>query len=107
MNLVTEIAEGAEIADAQLKAMVSGERTTAEHKLKPPFDFYPICTCWFGTNHMPHTRDFSEGMFRRAIILPFNRTFTAAEQDKKLKDKLRAELPGILNLGLEGHGRCV
>ena len=101
VNLVTEIAEGAEIADAQLKAMVSGERTTAEHKLKPPFDFYPICTCWFGTNHMPHTRDFSEGMFRRAIILPFNRTFSAAEQDKKLKDKLRAELPGILNLALE------
>ncbi len=101
VNLVTEIAEGAEIADAQLKAIVSGELTTAEHKMKSPFDFYPICTCWFGTNHMPHTRDFSNAMFRRAIILTFNRTFGEKEQDKKLKDKLRAELPGILNLGLE------
>lgn len=101
-NMVTEIAEGAEIADAQLKAIVSGELTTAEHKLKPPFEFSPICTCWFGTNHMPHTRDFSDALFRRAIIITFNRIFKEEEQDKKLKEKLRAELPGILNLALKG-----
>jgi hypothetical protein len=45
-NIVTEIAEGAEIADAQTKAIVSGELTTAEHKMKPPFDFRPFATCW-------------------------------------------------------------
>jgi hypothetical protein len=32
VNLVTEVAEGHMIADAQLKAIVSGELTTAEHK---------------------------------------------------------------------------
>lgn len=101
VNLVTEIAQGVEIADAPLKAIVSGEITTAEHKLKTPFEFSPICTCWFGTNHIPHTRDFSDGLFRRAEILTFNRTFGGAEQDKKLRDKLRAELPGILNLVLQ------
>jgi putative DNA primase/helicase len=101
VNLVTEIAEGSVLADAQVKAIVSGELTTAEHKHKPPFDFYPFCTCWFGTNHMPHTRDFSEALFRRTVILTFNRTFDETEQDKKLKIKLRAELPGILNLALE------
>ena len=57
-NLVTEIAEGAVMADAELKAITSGELTTAEHKNKDPFDFQPFSTCWFGTNHMPHTRDF-------------------------------------------------
>ena len=46
------------MADAQLKALVSGELTTAEHKHKPPFDFYPFATNWFGTNHMPHTETF-------------------------------------------------
>ena len=101
VNLVTEIAEGHEIADAQLKAIVSGEITTAEHKHKPPFDFQPYATCWFGSNHMPHTRDFSDALFRRAIIIPFNRTFQEHEQDKKLKSKLKDELPGILNLALE------
>jgi len=101
VNLVTEIAEGHEIADAQLKAIVSGELTTAEHKHKPPFDFRPYSTCWFGSNHMPHTRDFSDALFRRAIIIPFNRTFAEHEQDKHLKTKLKEELPGILNLALE------
>jgi P4 family phage/plasmid primase-like protien len=104
VNLVTEIAEGHEIADAQLKAIVSGELTTAEHKHKNPFDFQPFCTCWFGTNHMPHTRDFSDALFRRAIIITFNRTFKEEEQDNNLKEKLRAELPGILNLALSAVG---
>ena len=101
VNLVTEIKEGHVIADAQLKAIVSGELTTADHKFKDPFDFRPYCTCWFGTNHMPSTRDFSEALFRRAIIIPFNRKFAEHEQDKHLKEKLREELPGILNMALE------
>ncbi len=103
VNIVTEISEGAEIADAQLKAIVSGELTTAEHKLKPPFDFRPYSTCWFGTNHMPHTRDFSDALFRRAIILKFNNKFSDGKCDPHLKEKLRQELPGILNSALEGY----
>jgi putative DNA primase/helicase len=102
VNLVSEIAEGAEIADAQLKAIVSGELTTVEHKMQKPFDFRPYCTCFFGTNHLPHTRDFSAALFRRAIVLTFNRTFAPSEQDQRLRDKLREELPGVLNLALEG-----
>lgn len=101
-NIVTEIAEGAELADAALKAIVSGELTTAEHKHKPPFDFTPFATCWFGTNHMPHSRDFSDALFRRAIVLTFNNKFEGDRCDEGLKGKLVAELPGILNLALEG-----
>jgi len=99
-NIVTEIREGGEIADAALKSITSGELMTAEHKFKPPFDFQPFSTCWFGTNHMPHTRDFSDALFRRALIVEFNRTFSEVEQDKNLKKKLAAELPGIMTLAL-------
>lgn len=105
VNLVTEVAEGAVIDDASLKAIVSGEMTTAEHKFMAPFEFTPFATCWFGTNHRPHTRDFTEGFFRRAIVLEFNRTFAEGDQDKNLKDKLAEELPGILNLALQGIDR--
>jgi putative DNA primase/helicase len=101
-NLVTEIAEGYEIADAELKAIVSGELTTVEHKFKTPHDISPYCTCWFGTNHMPHTRDFSDALFRRAIVINFNRIFKEDEQDRHLKEKLELELPGILNKALKG-----
>lgn len=103
-NIVTEIAEGAEIADAQLKAIVSGELTTAEHKHRDPFDFHPVSTCWFATNHMPHSRDFSDALFRRALILQFNNRFSGEQCDPRLIDKLRAELPGILTLAVEAIG---
>jgi putative DNA primase/helicase len=100
VNIVTEIAEGAEIADAQLKAIVSGELTTAEHKHRPPFDFHPFVTCWFATNHLPHSRDFSEAMFRRAIVIQFHHKFDGPNCDPNLIDKLKTELPGILTLAL-------
>jgi putative DNA primase/helicase len=106
-NLITEIAEGTVIADAQLKAIVSGELTTAEHKMKQPFDFRPFATCWFGTNHMPHTRDFSDALFRRATVLEFPNVFKGDNCDPHLKDKLLDELPGILNLALKAIGSVI
>jgi len=56
---------------------------------------------------MPHTRDFSDALFRRAVILQFNRTFAPHEQDPMLKSKLLAELPGILNLTLTAYARAL
>lgn len=106
-NIVTELRQGEVIADAELKAITSGEPATVEHKFKDPFVMRPFATCWFGTNHMPHTRDFSEALFRRAVILQFNRTFAKDEQDPLLKDKLIAELPGILNLALDAYAEAL
>jgi len=101
-NIITEIAEGAQMADAQLKALVSGELTTAEHKFKAPFDFWPVATHWYGTNHMPNTRDFSDALFRRAMIIEFPNTFSGESRDVRLSEKLCSEMPGILNFALQG-----
>jgi putative DNA primase/helicase len=106
-NIVTEINQGAVMADAELKGIVSGEPSTVEHKFKNPFTMRPFATCWFGTNHMPHTRDHSNAIFRRAMILTFNRTFAKDEQDPQLKDKLIAELSGILNLCLAAYAQAL
>jgi putative DNA primase/helicase len=106
-NIVTELKQGEVIADAELKAITSGEPSTVEHKFKAPFVMRPFATCWFGTNHMPHTRDFSEALFRRATILQFNRTFAKQEQDPQLKGKLLAELPGILNMALDAYAMAL
>jgi len=106
-NIVTELRQGEVIADAELKAITSGEPATVEHKHKDPFVMRPFATCWFGTNHMPHTRDFSEALFRRATILTFNRVFAPDEQNPRLKDELLSELPGILNLALDAYAEAV
>jgi putative DNA primase/helicase len=107
-NLVTEIAEGGEIDDAGIKAITSGELMTAEHKNKPPFDFMPFCTCWFGTNHLPHSSDYSDALQRRAKIVSFNRVFKAGiDQDPSLKRKLCDEAEGIIALCLAAYGRVI
>ncbi len=107
-NIVTEIREGEVIADASLKAIVSGERSTVENKFRDPFEFPPYATCWFGTNHLPHTRDFSDALFRRALVVPFNRRFTpGVDADPRLRDRLFEELPGILNLALDAYARVI
>ena len=106
-NLVTELKQGEVLADAELKAISSGEPATVEHKNKDPFVMRPYATCWFGTNHLPHTRDFSEAFFRRAIVLDFNRVFGEQEKDPNLLDKLTTELSGILNLCLDAYASAL
>jgi len=106
-NIISELNHSEIIADAELKAIVSGEASTVENKGKDPFVLRPYATCWFATNHMPHTKDFSDALFRRAIILPFNRQFSISEQDHKLKDILMGELSGILNMALNAYAKAI
>lgn len=106
-NIVTELSEGEKLADAELKSITSGEPITVEHKYKNPFNMRPYSTCWFGTNHMPPTSDYSEALFRRAVIVTFNRTFQPHEQNTNLKDALEKELSGILNLALAAYAKAL
>lgn len=55
-------------------------------------------------NAMPNFKDNSSALMSRIISLRTRRSFKGRE-DRKLKDKLTAELPGILNWSLEGLKR--
>lgn len=96
VNIVPELPVGSMLADAAMKSFTSGDVVNGEFKGGQPFDFRPFATIWLGTNNMPHTRDLSDGMFRRALILKFNRQFREGEREIGLADKLTEELPGIL-----------
>ena len=106
-NIVTEVRQGEVIADAELKGITSGETSTVERKFQHPFNLKPYSTCWFGTNHLPHTRDFSDALFRRALVVRFNRKFDEQDPenltDPHLKEELFQELPGILRLCLYAY----
>ncbi|MBI2276847.1 MAG: hypothetical protein HYU74_05815 [Dechloromonas sp.] len=102
VNISSEMSADATIADGYFKAIVSGDIVEAERKFKPSFSFRPYVRLIGATNHLPRLLDLSDGFFRRAIILTFNRQFAAHEQDAGLEDKLRAELPGILVWSMEG-----
>jgi P4 family phage/plasmid primase-like protien len=108
-NIVTETEQGQIIDDAALKAITTGELTTVENKYQDPFEIKPFATCWFGTNHMPHTKDFSDALFRRALVVKFNNTFKPelGNCDPLLKEKLLSELQGILTLSLNSYAEAV
>jgi len=99
-NIVSEIAEGVILPEAPIKAIVSGELITADHKYGHPFSFRPFCKLVFATNHLPHTRDYSDAIYRRVKIIPFTRKFELHEQDPDLCKTLTLEIPGIINLSL-------
>lgn len=69
----------------RIRRILNG-RTQAQSAL----ELTPYATCWFGTNHMPHTRDFSNALFRRALILSFNNVFEGAACDPHLQDNWRS-----------------
>lgn len=105
LNIVPELPVGSVLADASMKSFTSGDVVNGEHKGLPPFDYRPFATFWLGTNNMPHTKDLSDGMFRRALILSFNRKFTDASKDVGLIHQLLSELPGILAAGCRALGK--
>ena len=100
-NVVTELPEGAVLRDSEIKGISSGELMTAEHKNKDPFDFSPFATLWMATNHMPHCRDHSNAIYRRAEVLSFNREFKGDKADTDLSNKLIKELPGIFKMATD------
>ncbi|MDC1095355.1 phage/plasmid primase, P4 family [Planktomarina temperata] len=64
--------------------------------------FNIIGKLWLATNSLPQINNTDHGIWRRIKAIPFNRTFSADEQDKTLGDKLIQELPGILNWAIDG-----
>ena len=74
----------------------------AEHKFGKPFYFKNQAKLLFTANELPPIHDdTSYAFWRRWQIVPFTQDLTGRE-DRQLPDRLRAELPGILNRAIEG-----
>lgn len=77
--------KGAPLNTEIFKAMVSGDSLTINRKHRAPLTNYRMkCKFLFLTNHLPNTNDYSNGYFRRIMILPFKRTFKESKQNPYL-----------------------
>ena len=65
----------------------------------------PTAKLVIAANSRPTFVDRSEGLWRRLVPVPFNVTIPEDKQDKRLTEKLAAELPGIFNWALKGLKR--
>lgn len=89
----SELAENKYLDEGRMKSLTGGDPISCAHKFGRPFTFRPSFKLWLGVNHRPRVSDRSHGFWRRAVVIPFTRTFTI---DKTLDHKLRDEAPGIL-----------
>ena len=105
VNISSEMNLRSAPVEEYLKSIVSGDEIDAEEKFKTPFSFRPFCRLVEATNDLPPLQDLSTGFSRRAIILPFNRSFSEDEQDRERENNLLLELPGIFNWALKGLRR--
>jgi len=104
-NIATETGELRSVAEGQLKSFTSGDRMCFDRKNLAPLNARPTARLVLATNNRPQFSDRSSGLWRRMIPLPFNVQIPDERKDKKLPDKLKAELSGILNWAVQGEGR--
>ena len=69
LNLVTELNQNEELKDGMLRAIVSGEMMSVERKHQDMREIEPFAKHIILTNHLPRIRDYSDGLFRRVIII--------------------------------------
>lgn len=98
----TEPEEGEFLSESFIKQATGGEPLTARYLYKGSFEFIPEFKIWMGTNHKPKIKGSDLGIWRRIMLIPFSYIVPESERDPDLTNKLKRELPGILNWAIEG-----
>jgi putative DNA primase/helicase len=86
------------INEQKLKSLIAGEATLVDRKYSDPITT-KISGKWIIlANHMPATKDQSEGFWRRFDIIPFDHTVSENKRIANLADQIiNTELSGVLN----------
>ena len=102
MVSAAELADGRKLNEPLIKDMTGGDKITARYLNKEFFEFSPAFKLWMYGNHQPKITGTDNGIWRRVLLVPFTVSIPEREQDKKLSERLRAELPGILAWAVAG-----
>jgi putative DNA primase/helicase len=102
-----ETSDGKRLDEELIKQLSGQDKLAARELYKDYFEFRPECKMWLVTNHKPIIQGTDNGIWRRIYLIPFDVVIPENEQDKRLGDKLRAELSGILNWCIEGFNEWI
>lgn len=97
-----EVKEGGLWDERAIKALTGGDTVRARRMRQDFFEFSPTHKFIVCANHKPVVKGVDLGIWRRIKMVPFKATIPAEKCDPRLPEKLRAELPGILNWAVEG-----
>lgn len=99
----TEPNEGDRFDEGLIKQLTGGDKVTARKLYENEFEFVPQLKLWMATNHKPYVRGTDEGIWRRFVIIPFDKQIPLKEVDRDLTNKLKKELPAIMKWCVEGY----
>ena len=104
MRLVTssEPDEGKLFELNTIKGITGGDPITCRELYGKLFSFIPTCKLFFAANNRPAITERSNAAWDRVRVIPHKVSIPKEKQDPMLAEKLKKELPGILNWALEG-----
>lgn len=89
VNLADELSSAKAIATDRFKATVTGDQVQAKAIYKEPFTFTPRALHVFSANHLPSfSGGVDNGIVRRIVVVPFNRSIPEAERIPELAAKI-------------------
>lgn len=102
LAVTSETEEGKRWDEAKVKDLAGGDRLVARFMFGDYFEFDPTHKLFVYGNHKAIIRGTDEGIWRRMRLIPFTVHIPPEERDLHFKEKLLAELPGILNWSVAG-----
>ena len=104
MVVTSEPNDGCRLDEGIVKQMTGGteNKLTARFLYGREFEFSPEFKIVMSTNYKPVIKGTDNGIWRRVRLIPFTAEFTKENRDPQLSEKLRRELPGILNWAIAG-----
>lgn len=94
--------EGSRFAMTVIKPWTGGDPQTCRELYGKVFTYPPKGKIFLAANNKPAIYERTNAAWSRVHIIPFNKTIAKEDQDKNLVQKLKKELPGILNWAIEG-----
>src|SRR6516165_8894792 len=103
-RLVTaiETEEGRRWAESRIKSLTGGDKISARFMRQDFFEYTPQFKLIIAGNHKPGLKSVDEAIRRRFNLIPFTVTIPPDERDEALAEKLKAELPGIMQWMIDG-----
>jgi putative DNA primase/helicase len=93
---------GQRLSESKIKDLTGQDTISARHLFGDLFDFRPEFKLWLSTNHKPIIRGTDDAIWDRVKLIPFAVRIPPEEQDPHLGERLRVELPGILQWAIQG-----
>jgi putative DNA primase/helicase len=98
----SEAEQGKKLAEPKVKQITGMGKLKARFLYGEFFEFDPTFKIFMDANHKPEIRGTDSAIWNRIKLIPFTVEIAPEQMDKKLLQKLKAELPGILAWAVQG-----